>query len=85
MQAAHAALCYAAAHPAEQVHALPFVLVEAADELALCWLAAECEREGVAMSAFCEEDLGGQLTAVAFTNRRLGRKYPLALQEVTSC
>ena len=85
VQAAHAALCYAAEHPAG-AHALPLVILTAPDELALCWLMGECEREGIAVSAFFEPDLGYSLTAVALiSDGRSVRRYPLALKEAPPC
>jgi hypothetical protein len=83
VQAAHAAVTYAAAHPAAA--ALPLVILAARDEPGLSWFMAECEREGIIMSAFTEPDLGDQLTAVAFCGGgRIARRYPLALKE-TPC
>jgi hypothetical protein len=86
---AHAALDFAVTHPrqASRWHSSSNVLalLEAPDELALCWLCSEAERRGVLCVPFSEPDLGYALTAVAIepAGWRLARKYPLALQGVS--
>jgi hypothetical protein len=83
VQAAHAALAFAAAHPEAAAHECPLALLEAPDELALCWLAEDAQRAGAAYAAFFEPDLGHALTAIALEPAadRLARRFPLALRE----
>lgn len=87
VQAAHAALDLAVAHPeltsAWHASSNTLVLLAVPDELALCWLLEDaCRRQLIAVP-FHEPDLGDALTAVALEPQaaRLCSKYPLALAE----
>jgi hypothetical protein len=84
VQGAHAALEFAVRHPdlvsvwARGGGSLLFLA--AADELALCWLLADAERNGYQAVPFCEPDLGNALTAVAVHGaRRLCSRFPLVM------
>lgn len=85
VQAAHAALDFAAAEPVIfrrwQQSSNTLALLAAPDELELCWLLERARRARVTAVPFREPDLGGELTAVALEpgGRALCRTYPLAL------
>jgi hypothetical protein len=87
VQAAHAALDFAVAHPAVTAgwHAASntLVLLAVPDELALSWLADDAAAAGHRVAAFREPDLGGALTAVAFEPAawRLVHRLPLAFSQ----
>lgn len=59
------------------------MLLQAPDVLALCWLLADSQREGLRAVAFYEPDLGNELTAVALEGAaaRLCRKFHLLFEE----
>lgn len=82
VQAAHAALAFSVEHPELTADWSPggtLLLLAAPDELALCWLAADAERDGLPSASFYEPDLGGALTAVAvYGAGKLCSRYPLA-------
>lgn len=81
VQAAHAALAFSVTHPqltAAWSSGGTLLLLAAPDELALCWLLADAERDGFPASGFYEPDLGGELTAVAIHGAgKLCSRYPL--------
>ena len=85
VQGAHAALEFSVRHP-DLVSAWardggPLLLLAAADELALCWLLADAERDGHPAVPFCEPDLGNAMTAIAvYGASRLCSRYPLAMR-----
>ena len=85
VQGAHAALEFSVRHP-DLVSAWArdggsLLFLAAADELALCWLLADAERDGHQAVPFCEPDLGNALTAVAvYGAARLCSRYPLAMR-----
>jgi len=57
------------------------LFLAAADELALCWLLADAQRDGHQAVPFCEPDLGHALTAVAvYGADRLCSRYPLLMR-----
>jgi hypothetical protein len=78
-QAIHAALAFAAIH-----HPVPPVLalLEAPDELALCWLLGDAHQQGLSAVPFHEPDLDDALTAVALgpSAARLCRKFSLCMR-----
>lgn len=79
-QAVHAALEYAAAgHPVPQTLAV----LCARDELDLCWLLGDAQRDGIPAVGFHEPDLDDHLTAVALgpDAARLCRRFPLLFAE----
>jgi hypothetical protein len=80
VQAAHAALEFAARYPELRPWSGALVLLAAKDELELTWLCAEAYRSGCPLAAFHEPDLGYALTAVALGSSAgaLVRRYPLA-------
>jgi hypothetical protein len=95
VQAAHAAITFTVEHPGLITPDITVVFLAARDELALCWLLADAERDSIHASSFSEPDLGGALTAVAlrvpahdaYGNQgrdgraaQLCRRYPLALK-----
>ena len=85
VQGAHAALEFSVRHPdlasAWAREGGSLLLLAAADELALCWLLADAQRDGYQAVPFCEPDLGNALTAVAvYGASRLCSRYPLALR-----
>lgn len=87
MQAAHAALDFAVTHPVVtgrwHTESNTLVLLAAACEDDLEWLADDATARGHPVVAFREPDLGGALTAVALSPEasRLVRRLPLALRE----
>jgi hypothetical protein len=82
---AHAALEFAAAHPAIIAEWLTtsnvLVVLAAADELSLGWLCDDAGAAGYRSVRFHEPDLGGALTAAAFepAAHRLLAHLPLVL------
>ena len=83
VQAAHAALAFAAKHPELAAASLPLALLSVPDQLALCWLIADAERARLRLATFSEPDLDDALTAIALEPAagRLVRHLPLALAE----
>lgn len=87
VQALHAALEFALAHPAVvgDWHQASNILVvlSTPDELALGWLCDDAVAAGLQLTRFYEPDLGGALTAVALepAAHRLVSHLPLALEQ----
>lgn len=84
VQAAHAALDFAIAHPsltaAWHSTSNTLVILVVPDELALGWLEQDAQAAGLRVASFHEPDLGDALTAVAIepAGYRLLRRLPLA-------
>jgi peptidyl-tRNA hydrolase len=84
-QAGHALRSFAAAHPeldrSWYAGGNNLIVLGATDEGALAALRSQLEAAGCAVAAFCEPDLGDQLTAIAADEgaKRHLRQLPLAL------
>ena len=91
VQSIHAAQQFAFDYPTIngrwKEHSNYLGLLSVKDELALKRLAMSATKRGLAVSLFCEPDLGWSVTAIAIEagsiSRKLCNRLPLALSEYT--